>query len=83
MEVLDINLLGASYTGILALSAFGTIPVVFHQPLLLFTSSGAGLYPVPVSPLYGAAKHGVISLALLDHVDQELITPITQITAAI
>lgn len=113
MEVLDINLLGASYTGILALSAFRRNPSTVQQPLLLFTSSGAGLYPVPVSPLYGAAKHGVIGLArsmglrhkregfrvcaltpglvattimpkeILENVDQELITPITQITAAV
>lgn len=63
MEVLDINLLGASYTAILALSAFRRNPSSVQKPLLVLTSSGAGLYPVPVQPFYGAAKHGIIGLA--------------------
>jgi 15-hydroxyprostaglandin dehydrogenase (NAD) len=63
MEVLDINLLGGCYTAILALSAFRRNPSSVQKPLLVLTSSGAGLYPVPVQPLYGAAKHGIVGLA--------------------
>ncbi|KPM46510.1 hypothetical protein AK830_g171 [Neonectria ditissima] len=63
LEVLDINLLGASYTSILALQAFRRNPQGVKDRLLILTSSGAGLYPAPVQPLYAAAKHGIIGLA--------------------
>lgn len=63
LEVLDINLLGASYTSLLALRAFRRNPKGATQPLLVLTSSGAGIYPTPVQPFYAAAKHGIIGLA--------------------
>lgn len=63
MLCLDINLLGPTYTSILALYYFRKNPKSVVNPLLLLTSSGAGLYPTPVQPLYCAAKHGVIGLA--------------------
>ncbi|KIW77773.1 hypothetical protein Z517_07606 [Fonsecaea pedrosoi CBS 271.37] len=63
LEVLDINLYGASYTTILALHAFHRNPPAVKDCLLVLTSSGAGLYPAGVQPLYGAAKHGIIGLA--------------------
>ncbi|KAH0841226.1 15-hydroxyprostaglandin dehydrogenase (NAD(+)) [Fonsecaea pedrosoi] len=63
LEVLDINLYGASYTTILALHAFHRNPPAVKDCLLVLTSSGAGLYPAGVQPLYGAAKHGILGLA--------------------
>lgn len=63
LEVLDINLQGASYTTILALHAFNRNPPEVKDCLLVLTSSGAGLYPAGVQPLYAAAKHGIIGLA--------------------
>lgn len=63
LEVLDINLLGASYTSLLALRAFRRNPRSVNDPVLVLTSSGAGLYPAPVQPFYAAAKHAIIGLA--------------------
>lgn len=63
LDVLDINLTGASYTSLLALQAFRKNPSEVKHTLLVLTSSGAGLYPTPVQPFYAAAKHGIIGLA--------------------
>lgn len=63
LEVLDINLLGASYTSLLAIRAFTRNPPDVDDFLLVLTSSGAGLYPAGVQPFYAAAKHGIIGLA--------------------
>jgi len=62
-EVLDINLIGTSYTTLLAMNAFRRNPAEVTDSLLVLTSSGAGLYPTGVQPFYAAAKHGVIGLA--------------------
>ncbi|KAH7000557.1 hypothetical protein EDB80DRAFT_687145 [Ilyonectria destructans] len=63
LEVLDINLTGASFTSLLALRAFRRNPKDVKDCLLVLTSSGAGIYPTPVQPFYAAAKHGIIGLA--------------------
>jgi NAD(P)-dependent dehydrogenase (short-subunit alcohol dehydrogenase family) len=63
LEVLDINLTGASYTSLLALQAFRRNPIEVQDCLLVLTSSGAGIYPTPVQPFYAAAKHAIIGLA--------------------
>jgi 15-hydroxyprostaglandin dehydrogenase (NAD) len=63
MNVLDVNLLGACYTTLLALRYFRRSPPIVKDKLLVLTSSGTGLYPLLVQPFYGAAKHGIIGLA--------------------
>jgi NAD(P)-dependent dehydrogenase (short-subunit alcohol dehydrogenase family) len=61
LSVLDIDLVGISYTSLLALSFFRQH--ITSNQLLVMTSSGAGIYPTPVQPFYAAAKHGVTGLA--------------------
>jgi 15-hydroxyprostaglandin dehydrogenase (NAD) len=63
LSVLDICLVGASYTALLALRYFLRNPPQAKGGVLVLTSSGAGLYPTPVQPFYAAAKHGVLGLA--------------------
>jgi NAD(P)-dependent dehydrogenase (short-subunit alcohol dehydrogenase family) len=61
LSVLDIDLVGISYTSLLALSFFRQSTT--SGGLIVMTSSGAGIYPTPVQPFYAAAKHGVTGLA--------------------
>lgn len=59
---LHVNLEGVIYTSLLALRYFRK-NVGVESPLLITTSSGIGIYPNAVQPIYAAAKHGVTGLA--------------------
>lgn len=63
LDVIDINLIGASYTSLLAVREFQRNPGEVEDFMLVITSSGAGLYAAGVQPFYAAAKHGVVGLA--------------------
>ncbi|KAJ5970379.1 uncharacterized protein N7479_000297 [Penicillium vulpinum] len=62
LHTMNINLVGVVYTSLLALRYFRK-NVNVQKPLLLSTSSGVGLYPNAVQPIYSASKHGVVGLA--------------------
>ncbi|ROW17137.1 hypothetical protein VPNG_01351 [Cytospora leucostoma] len=73
LKVLDVDLSGVIYSSSYVLRTVKAVKLAIHylnknpqtgssRGLIICTASNAGLYPFPVSPLYAAAKAGVIGL---------------------
>lgn len=63
LKIMDVDLSGVIYTVKLAIHYMNKNPSTGpSRGSIICTASNAGLYPFPVSPLYAAAKAGVIGL---------------------
>ncbi|ROW06992.1 hypothetical protein VMCG_04065 [Cytospora schulzeri] len=63
LKILDVNLSGVIYSVKLAIHYMKKNTLTGpSRGSIICTASNAGLYPFPVSPLYGATKSGVIGL---------------------
>ncbi|POS75895.1 hypothetical protein DHEL01_v205708 [Diaporthe helianthi] len=63
LKIMDVDLSGVIYTVKLAIHYMNKNPSTGpSRGSIICTASNAGLYPFPVSPLYAAAKAGVIAL---------------------
>lgn len=66
MLTLEIDLIGAYYGAKLAAHYMSLDSTAAGKPKaggkIVVTSSAAGIYPIPLCPQYGAAKHGLVGL---------------------